>query len=127
MCIRDRADRVEQDHYIQEVANILGVTREALTSKLNDKNSIARTTRRHVEMPKVEKVEESTKIQDHFLSLMLMQPKLRDFGVPITEGMLLTLPAQQLLQFLHENPDFAGDANTSLALESVSDLSLIHI
>jgi hypothetical protein len=35
--------------------------------------------------------------------------------------MLLTLPAQQLLQFLHENPDFVGDTNNSLALESVSD------
>ena len=50
-----------------------------------------------------------------------MQPKLRDFLVPITEGMLITLPAQQLLQFLDENPDFAGDANNSLALESISD------
>jgi DNA primase len=115
------ADRVEQDHYIQEVANILGVTRDALASKLDDKNNIAKTTRRHVEMPIVDKTEESTKSQDHFLALMLMQPKLRDFSVPITEGMLLTLPAQQLLQFLHENPDFAGDTNNSLALESVSD------
>jgi DNA primase len=115
------ADRVEQDHYIQEMANILGVTREALVSKLSDKNNLTKTTRRHVEIPEVDKSDESTKSQDHFLALMLMQPKLRDFGVPVTEGMLLTLPAQQLLQFLHENPDFAGDANNSLALESVSD------
>lgn len=115
------ADPVEQDHYIQEVANILGVSREALISKLGDKNNLVKTPRRHVLPPKTDKVEESTKIQDHFLALMLMQPKLRDFSVPITEGMLLTLTAQQLLQFLHENPDFAGDANNSLALESVSD------
>ena len=72
-------------------------------------------------MPIVDKNGENTKSQDHFLALMLMQPKLRDFIVPITEGMLLTLPAQQLLQFLDENPDFVGDANNSLALESVSD------
>jgi DNA primase len=121
--VRGLNDRVEQEHYVAKVADILGVSREALLGKLKpEPQTQIKRKKPAASQAAIDKNEvEAIKIQDHFLALMLMQPKLRDFLEQITEGMLYTLPAQQLLQFLDENPDFAGDAANTMSLQSLGD------
>jgi DNA primase len=119
--VRGLADKVEQDHYIQRLADILYVSREALLTKLQPAQPAHLKRRLKTSDPLDKTVVEMGKTQDHFLALVLLQPKLRDFLEPITEGMLYSLPAQQLLQFLRDNADFAGDVSTALALEPVAD------
>ncbi|HUD10467.1 MAG TPA: DNA primase [Candidatus Saccharimonadales bacterium] len=119
--VQNLTDKVEQDHYVQKIAEILQVSREALLTKLKPEPA-TRLKHRLVKPEPVDKLAaEMGKNQDHFLSLVLQQPKLRDFLEPITEGMLSTLPAQQLLQFLRDNPEFAGDVGTAMALEPVAE------
>jgi len=50
-----------------------------------------------------------------------MQPKLRDFILPMKQEMLPSADARKFLQFLKANPDFAGDVNALPALQTLAD------
>jgi len=122
--VRGLADRVEQEHYIEKVAQLIGVSREALVAKLRQDTSPARLKRKVVQ-PSAATIDKATleliKSQDHLLVLVLLQPKLRDFLSLLIEDMLPSPPARELLQFLQANPDFAGDATTTKSLQPIGD------
>ncbi len=120
--VQNLKDEVEQEHFVIKVAELLNVSRESLQSKLKTSSTQPVKRRKpHAEQPVDKALAEATKTQDHFLALMLMQPKLRDFLESVTEGMLYSLSAQQLLQFLEENPEFAGDVSVAMALQPLGD------
>src|SRR5690606_10145158 len=58
----------------------------------------------------VEKVDKATadvlKTQNHYMALILVQPKLRETTVPIVPEMLSETESQELLAFLTKNPTF---------------------
>ncbi len=106
--MRGLADQVEQEHYIEKVAGIIDVSREALLSKLKAPNAPVRL--KHASKPQPQPtdkaVAERLKTEEHFLALTLMQPKLRDFLEPITAAMLTSDAARKLLELLQAQPDF---------------------
>lgn len=125
--VRGLSDPVEQEHYVSEVSHKIGVSREALLTKLQ--GSKATTTRkRPTPSPKpLDKVTiETVKAQDHFLSLMLRQPKLRDYLQVLDVDMFATGDAKQLFDFLHTYPDFAGSEDAH-ELQSLVDYAKILV
>jgi DNA primase len=109
--VRGVQDEVEQEHYIEKVAQTIGVTKQALLGKLQ---KVAEAAKPRLKQPRVapqlpeKTVQELTKTQSHFLALMLMQPRLRDLLAPIEPTMLISNELRELRAFLQEHPDFAG-------------------
>ena len=122
--IRGLTDRVEQDHYIGHVAKLIGVSREALIDKLQQKEVAAkpRLKKPAVELTVPDKViSDYSKAQDRFLSLMLKQPAMRSLLLAFNPDMLIGDPAKALHAFLQEHPDFEGDPVTAAKLQPIGD------
>lgn len=108
--VRQLHDSVEQDHYLQEIARIIGVSKDALTNKYEQ-------TTRAAPQPKLKQASpaqvsrdtaDQQKMQNRLLAMALMQPAVRDYLTPLTPDMLYTDEARQLLTFLQQHPDFSG-------------------
>lgn len=128
--VRELQDSVEQDHYVGEVAKLLGVSHEALRSKLNDQQEVAEARPRKRVKATQQAVDKQTleyqKIQNRLLSLALMQPKLRTIILePLTPDMLHDDFARDMLTFLRENPDFTGGATASPELQPIAEYGKI--
>ncbi|HKU19158.1 MAG TPA: DNA primase [Candidatus Saccharimonadales bacterium] len=120
--VRELSDPVEQEHYIGEVAKLIGVSREALLDKLaKPEHAPARKT---VQQPvrSLDKTQvDLVKTQNHLLALALLQPRLRDFLVPVHAQMLVEQSARDLLTFLTAHPDFSGEPAKAASLKPLAD------
>ncbi len=123
--VRSLDDAVERDHYLVSIAKAIGVSREALDQKF------ARTTAMN-EAPQKKRVKtaappidrqtlEDQRLQDRYLSLVLMQPALREGFDVITTDMMHRSEARELLTFLQAHPDFTGQPETAADLKKMSD------
>ncbi len=104
--IRELSDSVEQEHYVMVLSELIGVSAEALRTKL-DKNAPALVPlRKNTVKPAATDVveRELLKTQNHFLAIMLMQPGLRMYLKVITEEIVPQTAAKKLLILLKENP-----------------------
>jgi DNA primase len=121
--VRALPDHVEQDHYLNKLAKILGVSAEALKSKLNEKPEQVRMLKKSKSAPvAIDKLQlDATRTQDHLLALFLMQPALRHYMQSIQDDMLTNDNALKVLKFLRKHPDFAGDPKTARELKEVGD------
>lgn len=120
--VRQLPDSVEQDHYVQKIAEILGVSPGAIQSKLSETPS-QRATRKSNRQPIVidQHVLERKKLQDQLLSLALMRPALRGYLDGIEPKILLDEDAQVLITYLQANPDFDGTLSTSKELKKINE------
>ena len=120
--VRQLPDSVEQDHYVQKIAEILGVSAGAIQSKLNETPS-QRATRKSNRQPIVvdQNVLERKKTQDQLLSLALMRPGLRSFIDGVEPDMLPEPESGVLLQYLQANPDFDGTISASKELKKINE------
>ncbi len=118
--VRQLPDAVEREHFIAKIAGIIGVTTEALQSRLKADAQTPKRRTKVVQPTSAMKIDD-TKNQNHFLSLMLMQPALRSYLEPITEAMLYAEPARQICSFLIQNPTFSGDPKEAAVLHDISD------
>ncbi len=122
--VRGLKDSVEQDHYLLSIADIIGVSKEALVQKLNKTEpTIQKVLKKpHGDIRPVDKKElEYSKTQDHFLALMLLQPRLRGSLDVITEEMFSKDTGRELLRFLRANPEFDGKPETAAALKPIGE------
>lgn len=109
--VRRLSDSVEQDHYMNAIAAQIGVSRPALDAKLAQ---TPRDTLRRLRVPEQrpepldKQAVEYTKAQDHVLALGLLRPLLRPRLAILTPDMFTQETSKQLLQFLHDHPDFDG-------------------
>jgi DNA primase len=122
--VRSLGDDVERDHYLNAIAEAMGVNREALDQKLQKTTGPAEPTARRrrlkVDPAKLDKAAiENKKLQDNFLSLVLMRPTLREFLELITSEMLYTEEGRALLEFLRKHPDF--DGKDGQAVQNLAD------
>lgn len=110
--VRALSDEVERDHYLNQIATTIDVSREALEQKFQKTTAVDAPARRRRVKPPTEQhnktAVENLKTQDHFLSLMLVRKTLREFLGLLTPDMLYTNEGQQLLQFLQDHPHFDG-------------------
>jgi hypothetical protein len=96
---------------MNSIAQAIGVSREALEQKFNKTEGPELVRRRRIKATpaKLDKASiENQKLQDNFLSLMLMRRTLREFLKLVTEEMMYTDNGRELLAFLKQNPTFDG-------------------
>jgi len=109
--VRSLSDPVEQDHYLIAIADAIGVSKEALNNKLRQEGSTATKSlkrRKSAPQPLDQKLVEDIKAQDHFLAIMLLQPRSREYLDLMTAEMFLRDEAKHLLEFLQQHRDFDG-------------------
>jgi DNA primase len=129
--VRGLNDQVEQEHYLEKVGTLIGVSREALLSKLKHAAEPVRLKPKKTENKPLDKFAvEVIKIGNHLLALALLQPKLREYLQYIKPQMLAEEQAAKLLSFLADHPDFAGDHTQAAPLRPLADyvkmLSLLY-
>jgi DNA primase len=113
-------DPVEQDHYLVAMAEKLGTSKESLQAKMVQSHAISEPARppkgrtQHVELPPKHVIERA-KQQDHFLSLMLLRPELRQYLEIMQPDMFGTEDAKALLVFLQQHSDFSGAGDSRWA------------
>ncbi len=111
--IRRLSDPVEQEHYLKVVARAADTSLEAVRSKLAAGGTEASAPPRKkpaagaTELDKQEI--ERRRLQDHFLAMALMQPKVRNLLKGMKPQYFGDGPPRILLEFLHKNPDFKGE------------------
>jgi DNA primase len=125
--IRQLPDQVEQDHYVQVIAQKLSVSKDAITRKLQTTASTASRLRKSkITTVRPDSVEvEQRKTQDHFLALMFFQPSLRHYLASITPEMFREKPALELRKFLETHPKAAGELGALGDLESLANYGKI--
>ncbi len=127
--VRGLQDSVEQDHYLQRIATIIGVSQDALTDKYQQTTrELPAPRKRRTYTP--EQVDRQTaehhRMQDQLLALALMQPSLRHYLRPMTPDMLFSENARTLLKFLQDHPDFTGkEADKVDVLRPIADYAKI--
>lgn len=123
--VRALSDDVERDHYLNAIARIIGVSREALDKKYDKtegSDTPAKRKRVKVEQPELNKQAiEYQKTQDQFLCLMLLRLTLREFLDIITPDMFGSDDARKLFEFLKAHPEFNGATEQARGLQKLSD------
>ncbi|MDB5182090.1 MAG: primase [Candidatus Saccharibacteria bacterium] len=115
--VRHLQDSVERDHYLSELAKIVGVSREALTDKYQKttKSAPVAAMKKRVNPQQLDKqLVELRRAQNRLLMFALFRPALRRFLKYLTPDMLVEEPAKWLLVFLQEHPDFTGEGTDGL-------------
>lgn len=128
--VRELQDPVEQDHYIGELAKLIGVSHEALRSKLNGQQEVAeaRPKKRIKTSPQAldKELLEIRQSQTLLLGIALKNKKLRSISLePLTPEMLVDDQAQEMLKFLSEHPDFTGGPTVVEELRPIADYGKI--
>ncbi len=122
--VRSLSDEVERDHYLNAIAKTIDVSRDALEQKFNKTAGQAPPARRRRVKATPQQVDkqavENRKLQDNFLSLVLMRPTLREFLELMEPDMLYTGDGRALLEFLRSNPDFDGKKDLA-AVQNLAD------
>ncbi|MHB1864914.1 MAG: DNA primase [Candidatus Saccharimonadales bacterium] len=106
--IKSLSDEVESDHYINLLAKLLAVSPSALNAKLYGIKSDTPKVKLPIKLDNkpLDKDEvERLKIQNNFLSLMLINKKLRDQMNVLSGEMLVTDDGKRLFDLLTKRPD----------------------
>ena len=114
--VRRLHDSVEQDHYMNAIADSIDVSRSALAAKLHEipeGKVIHKPQRKAPVLSSAEKIEYD-KLQDHLLALACMEPNLRSRLSLVTPEMLLKPEARQLLSLLRANPQMKAESDPLL-------------
>ena len=106
--IKGLQDPVEQEHYLEKLGKTIGVSKDALVSKLHTKSDAVRLKKRTVTPVAAPHAIEIIKAQNHLMALVLKVPNLRAYLQPLTDEMLPEDDAKKLYEFLKANPDYAG-------------------
>lgn len=120
--IRGLSDPVEQDHYTGELAELIGVSAQAMRGKLqNLGKETTRLRRVKTDATEDKATSEQRKTEQHLLALVLFQPKLRPALANLHEDMFVQPAARELFTFLREHPDFTGDSKDLGPLNKLTD------
>jgi DNA primase len=108
-------DSVEQDHYLNKIAELMQVSRSALDAKLKKTVDSAPPPRRRkqpIARQEPDKVAlENSKTQNHLLAIVLKNPPLRRYLQLLNTEMFIDPRAGELYKFLQSNPDFSSDSD----------------
>lgn len=121
--IRRLSDAVEQDHYLKKLAELTDSSIEAMRAKFSSQKLETTVLRR----PKAQPAAlnrgnvEQQRLQDHLLSMALMQPKFRPVLEDCREEYFADESPRKLLEFLKEHADFKGEPQLAKELQQISD------
>ncbi len=121
--IRRLRDPVEREHHLKRIAELTDTSLEAIKSKFSG----ASEPQPLFKKPKIrgEQIDivavEHQRLQDHFLAMLLVQPKLRWILKETKPEYFSDGSARDLLEFLKDNPKFVPDKKTAAALRPIAD------
>jgi DNA primase len=121
--IRRLTDPVEQEHYLKLIAKLTDTSFEAVQAKFSRQpEKITPLKRQKISGQPIDKDQlEYQRLQDHFLSMMLLQPKTRELADKLAAQIFTNGPPHQLFKFLTENPSFKGDPKIAEQLQPIGD------
>ena len=131
--VNELSDSVEKDHYVHQVAKLLGVSVDALKQKsaaMPKTSSI--TKRKTVHTGSFDKHHaDDVRLQNKILALGLFLPSLRSFLHPLTLDMFAEPSAKKLLQVLKGRPEVTvAPGEVPAELQEIADyvtvLSLVY-
>ncbi|HET9850367.1 MAG TPA: DNA primase [Candidatus Saccharimonadales bacterium] len=128
--IKRLSDPLEQEHYLKKIAELTDTSLETVKAKLagGAGQPQVRLKRPNLKPAEVDKLAvEHRRLQDHFLSILLAQPKLRRLLKDCRAAYFSDGPPRILFEFLTKNPNFKSDAKTAGALQEISDYVKIVI
>ena len=120
--VRRLGDPVEQDHYLNKLSEMTGSSTEAMRAKFAGQKTESTVLKKPKSKPAADRTQaEQQRLQDHLLSMALMQPKLRPELEDCLPEYFTAEPSKQLLEFLKSNPEFKGEPQLSKELQQISD------
>jgi DNA primase len=122
--IRRLSDAVEKEHYLKVIAERTDTSFEAIKAKLDTQPSelVPRLKKPRASFSSLDLAEvEHRRLQDHFLAMLLMQPKLRELSADCNEKYFSADGPRELLKFIKDNPDFNGDPKLATPLQQIGD------
>ena len=105
--INSLPDKVEQEHYRQKVAELIGMDAKFLGAQQTRTHKVYKKKRTDTMVTKQQA--DGIKTEKQFMSLLFMQPSLREYCKHITPDMLAEEPAKQLLEVVKTSKDKAKD------------------
>ena len=113
--VRDLNDAVERDHYLNTIADLIAVSRQALEQKYDQATQEAPVVRKKpmqvspVKPGQVDRLAlERQRTEEAFLCLLLLRPTLREFLMLLTDDMFTNVNAYELYKFLITHAEFYG-------------------
>ena len=113
--VRDLNDAVERDHYLNTIADLIAVSRQALEQKYDQATQEAPVVRKKpmqvspVKPGQVDRLAlERQRTEEAFLCLLLLRPTLREFLTLLTDDMFTNVNAYELYKFLITHAEFYG-------------------
>jgi DNA primase len=121
--IRRLRDPIEQEHYIKQIAELTDSSLEAVQAKFANEPAPEVILRRpkNINSPLDKAQLEYQRLQDHLLSMVLMQPKLRTLIKACKPEYFTDGPRRRVFKFLQENSDFKGDPKIAEQLQPDGD------
>ncbi len=118
--VNSLSDGVEQEHYVEKIAGIIGVTKEALMTKMDGKSHRAPSKKIKTVPKKVENVDQ-IRFQNQLISLCIMKVGLRKYIDLIDSSMVVGDDAKVVLDYIKLNPGFRGVPDELKDLRKVID------
>lgn len=115
--IRSLSDEVEKDHYINLLSQIMNIRTISLSNKIEGLKEEKQTTKLPIKVNdyQIDKgAIEEQKIQDNFLSIMLVQPRLRNNLELLSKEMFKTHDSLELFNFLVNQPNINIEKDISI-------------
>ena len=120
--VRRLSDAVEQDHYLKRLAELTDSSLEAIRAKFSSQKAEKTTLRKPKVQPAIERGGiEQQRLQDHLLSMVLMQPKLRPVMEDCQPEYFSAEASKKLFEFLKQHSDFKGEPQLVKELQQISD------
>lgn len=112
--VRQLTDSVEQDHYLNKIAGLMSVSRDAIATKMTAQTaqgpSLPRVRKPSAAPKKLDKAAaENAKAQNHLLAITLKHSALRTNLKYVIPAMFADPRAAALLGFLQDHPDFSDE------------------
>jgi DNA primase len=107
--INNLDDAVEQDHYLNQIASKIGISRLALaekstkTKRFSESISVYKKPKVQLQTLPAEQVE-AAKSEDHLLALVLLNLNFRDYLKPLSTDMFSREESRQLADLLLKQP-----------------------
>ena len=120
--IKGLSDKIEQDHYIQQIADLLGSDVESVKSQMHGKQSSSEKRLKQVKAPAVPQerdLVDLNKTADRLLALIFSHKSLRGSLVDLAPDMFDGPMRGRLVEFLLHNPDFDGGVKEAKDLKDI--------
>lgn len=121
--IRRLGDQIEQEHYLKMIARLTDTSLEAVRAKFigkpaeSQRYKSVKATAQPIDKEKIE----YRRLQDHFLSMVFMQPKLRPLTAGLKSEYFSDGPPREVYEFLAKNPELKGNPKVYEQLRESAD------